>query len=321
LARVIIVVGAIFVIIGGVMTFKYLNSAEEAHGIVTEQKELTNTNKEKDPEYSDEDEQGVYEQERNQSKVLHSPERLSSSKVAAQVETTIETSNQLQRPPFKKIKDIKARKKAFFDFLLPLIREENTKIWNKRQSLLQIRDSIVKNKQNDPSILEKLQALAVEYKLDSKQKSETIIIDQLLAKIDVIPPGLVLAQAANESAWGTSRFAREGNNYFGQWCYRKGCGLIPKSRSKGMKHEVAKFDNAKKSVVSYMRNINIHPAYTELRKLRTQKRLSNKQLDSVSLAKGLINYSERREAYVREIVEMIKFNKIDKKHPINPAFQ
>ncbi|NIW24503.1 MAG: glucosaminidase, partial [Gammaproteobacteria bacterium] len=34
-----------------------------------------------------------------------------------------------------------------------------------------------------------------------------------------IPVSLVMAQAAEESGWGTSRFAAEGNALFGQWAW------------------------------------------------------------------------------------------------------
>ena len=43
---------------------------------------------------------------------------------------------------------------------------------------------------------------------------------ELLRRVDVIPPSLVLAQGAIESGWGTSRFARQGNNLYGQRVWR-----------------------------------------------------------------------------------------------------
>lgn len=57
-------------------------------------------------------------------------------------------------------------------------------------------------------------------------------LDKMLLRVDVLPKALVLTQAANESAWGTSRFAVQANNYFGQWCYRTGCGLVPRERKR-----------------------------------------------------------------------------------------
>ncbi|MFT4835563.1 MAG: Bax protein [Psychromonas sp.] len=35
----------------------------------------------------------------------------------------------------------------------------------------------------------------------------------LFNKVDILPPSLALAQAAEESGWGTSRFAKEGNSF------------------------------------------------------------------------------------------------------------
>ena len=64
---------------------------------------------------------------------------------------------------------------------------------------------------------------------------------KLLERVDAVALEVALAQSANESAWGQSRFAKQGNNFFGQWCYRKGCGIVPKKRDKGGRHEVAKF--------------------------------------------------------------------------------
>jgi len=120
---------------------------------------------------------------------------------------------------------------------------------------------------------------------------------------------IVLAQSANESAWGQSRFAKEGNNFFGQWCYQKGCGIIPANRDKGSIHEVAKFSSVNKSVRSYIKNINTTRAYYPLRKIRRLNKTAGKKPDAIAQAGGLIKYSQRREKYVKEIRAMIRANK------------
>ncbi|MFM9673737.1 glucosaminidase domain-containing protein, partial [Streptomyces galilaeus] len=81
-----------------------------------------------------------------------------------------------------------------------------------------------------------------------------------LRRVDIIPKELALMQAANESAWGTSRFARIGLNFFGQWCYSQGCGMIPNRRNSGAAHEVAAFKSVRDAVSSYFKNINTHAA-------------------------------------------------------------
>jgi Uncharacterized FlgJ-related protein len=40
-------------------------------------------------------------------------------------------------------------------------------------------------------------------------------IEDLLSSVDIVPTSLVLAQAAYESSWGRSRFAKHYHNYFG----------------------------------------------------------------------------------------------------------
>jgi Bax protein len=130
----------------------------------------------------------------------------------------------------------------------------------------------------------------------------------LLRRINIIPSSLVLAQAANESAWGTSRFAIEANNYFGQWCYREGCGLVPTERDEGLSHEVKNFNSVVDSVKSYLHMLNSGKAYALLRNLRQQRLEEEKPLTGYELAAGLAKYSERGTAYVASIRSLIVAN-------------
>lgn len=130
----------------------------------------------------------------------------------------------------------------------------------------------------------------------------------------MLPEALVLTQAANESAWGTSRFATEANNYFGHWCYSKGCGLVPLQRNEGSTHEVAKFSSSQESVHRYFMNLNRNKAYQDLRGIRTE--LANKGEDlltfdaATKLTEGLLKYSERGADYVTDLQAMIRHNKV-----------
>ena len=62
---------------------------------------------------------------------------------------------------------------------------------------------------------------------------EIDIIDNLLESVDVIPNSIVLAQAANESGWGTSRFATDYNALFGEYTFDIKSGVVPIYRSEG----------------------------------------------------------------------------------------
>ena len=133
-----------------------------------------------------------------------------------------------------------------------------------------------------------------------------------MLKIDEIPASLVLAQSANESGWGTSRFATQAKNMFGIWCFREGCGVKPLRREAGRKYEVAKYNTVEESVEAYMLNINSHRAYRELRNIRSTARATDNNLSGIALAEGLAGYSARGEQYVKEIKQLIRVNKLQR---------
>ena len=214
-------------------------------------------------------------------------------------------------PDFNSFKNVKEKKEQFFQFMLPKIRLANTKIRVERSSLQGVFD---RNK--DELILSDadkkfLGALKLKYKI-SEELEALDSINALLTKIDEVPASLVLAQSANESGWGTSRFAIEARNMFGIWCFREGCGIKPLQRAAGKKYEVAKYETIQASVEAYMLNINSHPAYRELRRIRSEARADNSYLSGMALAEGLETYSARGEKYVKEIKQLIRINKLQR---------
>ncbi len=127
--------------------------------------------------------------------------------------------------------------------------------------------------------------------------------------MDEIPVSLAIAQAAKETGWGTSRFALKGNALFGQWTW-SGNGLKPKNAEEGKDHKVMKFYSLQLSVRAYLRNLNTHSTYKNLRKARTQLRNQNKPLDSLVLSKHLDKYAETGREYVKIIKQIIKQNNL-----------
>jgi Bax protein len=214
---------------------------------------------------------------------------------------TLPTITQSAIPDFDSIKDVKQKKKAFFNYMYPLILAENKKILTERAIVQSNKKSAQLTK-----ICEKYSEKCTN--IDNKKSKD------LLKLIDVIPPSLAMAQSANESAWGTSRFAKKGNNFFGQWCYTQSCGIIPKNRKKGTKHEVQQFSSPQQSVKAYIFNLNTGPVYSLIRKQRVLARTKSINPTGYELAKGLIKYSQRREAYVKEIQGIISHNMLVKKY-------
>ena len=211
-------------------------------------------------------------------------------------------------PDFSTYTDVKAKKTAFFGYMLPLVEARNLHIQGQREQLLTVaeRAQDVLSEQDAKTIAE----LAAAYRMTDADMTSTDLVEELLIRIDTVPTSLALAQAAVESGWGTSRFAVQANNLFGQWCYEKGCGLVPNQRNSGANHEVAKFANVSDAVYSYTRNINTHRAYKDLRVTRAGLREDNETISGHILAEGLLRYSERGKDYVHELQAVIRINKL-----------
>jgi Bax protein len=213
-------------------------------------------------------------------------------------------------PDFDRIDHVPARKREFFEYLNPLISRENAQILAERRQLLAIRRDWEAGRGVSAADRRFVERLAGEYRLEPI-RSYRGTLDDLLKRVDVIPRSLVLAQAAKESGWGSSRFARQANNLFGQWCFERGCGLVPQSRPAGLTHEVRKFDSVSDSVSSYVRNLNTHPSYQRMRELRAMLRAREAPLCGVRLAEGLESYSARGSKYVREVQTLIVQNDLE----------
>jgi len=214
-------------------------------------------------------------------------------------------------PDFESMGDIDVRKEAFFEFLTAFVEDENARIADTRTLLTPIWDVLSMNHPLSSIESAELAMIAAEYGMADSSLSEKALARELMRRVDVIPTSLVLAQAANESAWGMSRFAREGNNIFGQWCFDEGCGLVPARRGRNATHEVRAFDSIGDSVQAYFKNLNTHRSYEDMRDLRETMRAQGRPLDSMVLARGLTRYSERGQAYVSELQDIIRVNRLN----------
>ena len=199
----------------------------------------------------------------------------------------------------KNIANSKKRKDMFIKIILPLIVKENNKIRIDRKRLFAI---LAKNSNTD---IEK-KWLEKKYKQYGVRKND---LSTLKIRMDEIPVSLAIAQAAKETGWGTSRFALKGNALFGQWTW-SGEGLKPRNAEKGEGHKVMKFHSLKLSVRAYLRNLNTHSSYKNLRKERTMLRNRNKPLDSLILSNHLDKYAETGTEYIGVIQKIIKQNNL-----------
>jgi uncharacterized FlgJ-related protein len=151
--------------------------------------------------------------------------------------------------------------------------------------------------------------LAARYGMDPARK---IDLDALLRRVDVVPVSMALAQAAEESGWGTSRFAQHGNALFGQltWSEEEKEGITPRNRHPGDTSRFRKFEDLLECVRVYMQNLNTHDAYAQFRATRATLRRQGKPLDTMLLLNTLDKYSELGPVYVKAVRSLIRTNNL-----------
>jgi uncharacterized FlgJ-related protein len=199
------------------------------------------------------------------------------------------------------------KKNIFFRLVGSGILQANEKILSEREHLL--------NAINKKDIQENewLATLAVKYRV-IKQESDKLdhqALTKLRKRVDIVPPSLALAQAAEESGWGTSRFAIKGNSLFGQWDF-SGKGIKPKEqRAELGNYGIAAFESPQDSIEAYMLNLNTHRAYERMRQKRAVFRQQNKEPTGWDLAKTLDKYSERGNDYVKSLHAIMSYNKLN----------
>jgi len=200
--------------------------------------------------------------------------------------------------------DVKERKSVFLQMMLPLVLRANERIAADRARLLEIKADLDAGRSLAAPDKAWLALISKDY---GARRDD---IDTLIARVDVVPTSLALAQAAVESGWGTSRFAREGNALFGQWTTERGNGMVPAEREAGMRHKVRSFEAPLEAVLSYMKNLNTHPAYRGFREERGKMRKDGRPLSGMTLAAKLKAYSEKGDKYVDLVRHIIQFNKL-----------
>ncbi len=201
---------------------------------------------------------------------------------------------------------VKDKKNVFFRLTGAGILLANEKINADRKQMLY---KISNNKSTDDQWLIEL---AKKYKVIDKNISKLDKNDlaKLKKRVDIIPPSLAMAQAAEESGWGTSRFAVQGNSLFGQWDF-SGNGIKPRNQRKELgNYGIAKFDEPQQSIEAYILNINTHRAYKKLRDKRADMRKNNIKPSGWELAETLDKYSERGHDYVKSLHAIMSYNKL-----------
>ena len=126
-----------------------------------------------------------------------------------------------------------------------------------------------------------------------------------------IPRDIIVAMAIVESAYGTSRFATEGNALFGVRTWSKDVPQMKPLAIPNAKFGVKKYKTKCQSVADVIDILNRHPAYEEFRTERAKQAKAG-EVNYTKLVNGLKAWSTN-EMYSQIILAKIKsLNAVDK---------
>lgn len=197
-----------------------------------------------------------------------------------------------------RVSDLELKKSLFFRALLPVVLQVNDRIAAERRRLSEIGAALARGEYLTPRDEAWFADLSERYGADT--------VEELLKRVDGVPPSLVLAQAAEESGWGTSRFVREGNALFGQYTWNDDHdGIAPKDNDPAdTARRVRAFPSVGGAVAAYVHNLNSHRAYARFRALRAAG------ASGYDLTRALDRYSERRGEYGETLRMIIRANRL-----------
>jgi Bax protein len=187
------------------------------------------------------------------------------------------------------------RKRLFIKAMLPVLLAENERLSERRARLVDLLEALRAGHMLLDSERRWLDELARRYGVDGTDGEE------LLRRVDVVPPSLALAQAALESGWGTSRGAQHGHSMFGHM-------MVATDPARSVLREFASMPEA---IAAYVHNLNTHRAYAGFRDTRARQRARDLPVDGHALAGALLRYSERGDSYVRDVRALIRANRLD----------
>jgi Bax protein len=214
----------------------------------------------------------------------------------------------VERVPDLSNKDGVERKMLFITALLPVILDVNQRVLIDREQLIHLRDRFVENPDNLTTFDRTwLIGLAERYEMPIAQV-EAAQIEQLLRRVDVVPPSMAIAQSGIESGWGTSFAARTGNALFGQ-IQSGGQHAVAVSWKPGAGMPQP-FANVGEAAEAYVANLNTHPAYAAFRTERATMRDRGENPDGYKLIGQLLRYSERGLGYVQFVRQVMREDKL-----------
>ena len=182
---------------------------------------------------------------------------------------------------YENISDEEKRAVLFIKILAPLALKINEDIAEERENILRIEQRFAQKKKLSSKEKNEIEKKAEKYDVFSRMTGDDryiYLIDELLNRVDIIPPSIMIVAAAIETNWGASRVVKDGNSLYKKLVWHTKEGLKPVGETEDDSYRIKKYDNIFESMQEFALGFNSRPAYKAMRNFRRElKQFNNLQ--------------------------------------------
>lgn len=161
------------------------------------------------------------------------------------------------------MENLTERNRIFIKILMPWILKANQEILSEREKLLAVKTRFEKEKEfsaQDCAYLEKT-AQKYEYATPFRDSRRCMrLLKELLRRVDIVPPSILVSAAAINTDWGTSRAAVQANNLYKSlaWYTKEG---LPSLEESNEPYRYKIYPSLEQSIKDYIWKVNTQPDY------------------------------------------------------------
>ena len=159
------------------------------------------------------------------------------------------------------------RNRVFIKILMPLVLKVNQEVLEERNNLLAVKARFSQAKDFNQTDTKYLEETAQKYDVHTPfqdTRRYMLILDELLRKVDIVPPSLLIASAAIHTNWGTSRIAIQANNLYQAKDWYTDIGLKPIGETDDS-YRYKIYPNLESSIRDYVLKVNTNINYAQFR--------------------------------------------------------
>lgn len=198
---------------------------------------------------------------------------------------------------FAQITDEKERNSLFIRILAPLALRLNNDLLQERKIILDIQNDFSQKNVLSEKQLKILEEKAQKYDVFSRLKDNerlNYLISELLNRIDVIPPSIMITIAAIETNFGSSRIVKDGNSLYKILNWNTNEGLKPIGETEDNSYRIRTYPDIYKSMEDFALRLNSSVNFSFLRLTRagTRQSASTHRIQGAPLAAFAFTNSE-----------------------------